>query len=423
MSLTAAPDRVKLFGLPAKKSRWFLIPLGMTVMLCLGTVYSWSIFRTPLEELLNVGATKSLLPFAVVLMFYSGLMTATGFAIDRLGCRRITAIGGIVTGVGYVLSSFATNIPTLIVTYGAIAGAGVGIGYGAVLALIAKWFPDRKGLALGLTLIGFGLSPLITAPLARTLIARHGVSFTFATLGIAFAGIVVLISTRLKPPPPEWQPSRSSPRPAATLRHTLERPLWRCPAFYGLWLCYTIGTFIGLSAIGISGSVAIETIELDPTTAAASVSLFAIFNGLGRPLFGWLTDRFQPRFAAITSFVAMLVASILMLSASQGQILTYWVAFCLFWLCLGGWLAIAPTTTLRLFNPENYARNYGIVFSAYGVGALLGTLVAGQLRDLLGSYTYTFYPTASLAILGIIVATVLLKPNPRGGIADRQDEL
>jgi MFS family permease len=384
-------------------------------MLCLGTVYSWSIFRTPLEALLNVGATESLLPFAVVLMFYSGLMTATGFAIDRFGCRRITAIGGIVTGVGYVLSSFATNIPTLIVTYGAIGGAGVGIGYGAVLALIAKWFPDRKGLALGLTLIGFGLSPLITAPLARTLIARYGISFAFTALGIGFAAIVVLISISLKPPPPGWQPPHWQPRTAASaFRHSLDRPIWRCPTFYGLWLCYTIGTFIGLSAIGISGSVAIETIALEPTTAAASVSLFAVFNGLGRPLFGWLTDRFQPRFAAITSFVAMLIASILMLSASQGQILTYLVAFCLFWLCLGGWLAIAPTTTLKLFNPENYARNYGIVFSAYGVGALLGTLVIGQLRDLSGSYTYTFYPTAGLAILGILIATVLLKPNPRG---------
>jgi MFS family permease len=142
-----------------------------------------------------------------------------------------------------------------------------------------------------------------------------------------------------------------------------------------------------------------------------AVSLFAVFNGVGRPLFGWLTDRIRPQNAAIVSYVLILIASIMMINASEGQILTYLVAFSLFWLSLGGWLAIAPTATLSLFKPENYAKNYGIVFTAYGVGALLGTLVAGQIRDIFGTYTYAFYATAALAIVGIIIAEFMLKKH------------
>ncbi|MEM6434468.1 MAG: MFS transporter, partial [Cyanobacteria bacterium P01_D01_bin.115] len=95
----------------------------------------------------------------------------------------------------------------------------------------------------------------------------------------------------------------------------------------------------------------------------------------------------------------------------SGQVITYLIAFCLFWFCLGGWLAMAPAITLRLFDPENYAQNYGLVFSAYGVGALIGTLTAGQIRDWFGSYTYAFYPMAFLAVVGIVIASIMLKPD------------
>jgi MFS family permease len=399
---------IRLFGLPAEKGRWFLIPLGSVVLLCLGTVYSWSIFRKPLEDLFGISATQSLLPFTFLLVLYALLMPVTGFYIDKIGVGKITAIGGVVTGIGYILSSLTTNIILLTITYGVIAGAGVGIAYGVPLAVSAKWFPDRKGLAVGLTAIGFGLSPLVTAPLAKSLIAAYGVLPTFRILGISLTAIILVISMTLKLPPKGWKPQGWTPRAIDELTGKQRRQLWQSPSFYALWVCYTIGTFVGLSAIGISSPVAQEIIKLDATTAAITVSIFAVFNGCGRPLFGWLTDRLQPKGAATISYVLILIASILMLNAREGQALTYLVAFSLFWLCLGGWLAIAPTATLNLFDPEDYAKNYGIVFTAYGAGALLGTIATGQLRDLFGSYTYAFYPTAILAIIGIIIAQLKL---------------
>ncbi|GBE91923.1 major facilitator superfamily protein [Nostoc cycadae WK-1] len=402
---------MRLFGMPVEKGRWLLIPLGATVLLCLGTVYSWSIFRKPLEKLLNINATESLLPFTVLLIMFAVLMPITGFYINRFGSRMITAVGGVIMGLGYILSSLDGNLQLLTFTYGAIAGAGVGIVYGVPLAVIAKWFPDKKGLAVGLTVIGFGLSPLITAPLAKSLIDSYGVRQTFVILGITFTLIILAIATVLKTPPPDWKPAGWNPNVAVSGSTSLtnSETILQTPAFYGLWLCYTIGTFSGLAAIGISSPLAQEIIKLDATTAASTVSLFAVFNALGRLFFGWFTDRFSPKLAAIVSFTLVLIASLMMLKAGQGTVATYLVAFALFYFSFGGWLAIAPTTTLILFSAADYAKNYGLVFTAYGAGALGGTLLAGRIRDIFGSYTIFFYPTTALAILGIVLSVFMLK--------------
>jgi MFS family permease len=221
--------------------------------------------------------------------------------------------------------------------------------------------------------------------------------------------IIVAIALTMKLPPKGWHPwqdagsSPSIPAPAYPKR------LLKSRSFYGLWLCYAIGTLVGLSAIGISSPVGEEIIDISPTVAAGSVSLFALFNGLSRPLFGWLCDRFKPHYVAILSYMLILVACVLMMNAQAGQVATYLIAFCLFWFSLGGWLAMAPTITLRFFNPDHYAQNYGLVFTAYGVGALIGTLATGRIRDLFGNYNYVFYPMALLAIIGIAVACVFLK--------------
>ncbi|MBE9181753.1 OFA family MFS transporter [Oculatella sp. LEGE 06141] len=399
-----------VFGRPATQGRWLLIPLGMSILLCLGTVYSWSIFRTPLEGEFNVGATESLLPYTVALVFYAALMPIAGFYISRIGTRPMAAIGGIIVGIGYILSSFATHIGMMTLTYGVIAGTGVGITYGVPMAVVARWFPDKKGLAVGLTIIGFGLSPLITAPLVNHLIDAYTVRPTLRILGIAFILIILGIATTLKLPPRNWYPSgKLSTQSTSKVTLTCSMTPLKSRSFYGLWICYTIGSLVGLSAIGISSSVGEEIINIEPGLAASSVSLFALFNGISRPLFGWLSDRFQPHYVAIASYTLILIACLLMVNAQAGQVTTYLIAFCLFWFCLGGWLAIAPTTTLRFFNPDQYAQNYGIVFTAYGVGALLGTLAIGQIRDWFGTYTYAFYPMALLAIIGIVVASTMLK--------------
>ena len=230
--------KINILGIPADRGRWLLIPLGMTILLCLGSVYSWSIFRTPLEKELGISASASLLPFTFILVFYAAVMPIAGFYIPRIGTRLMTAVGGMIVGLGYILSSFATNVTTLVLTYGVIAGIGVGIAYGVPMVVVSRWFPDKKGLAVGLTIIGFGLSPLITAPLANQLIDIYTVRPTLRILGIAFILIILAISLTMKLPPQGWHPRQNMANSTSILASSYPKNLLRSRSFYGLWICY-----------------------------------------------------------------------------------------------------------------------------------------------------------------------------------------
>lgn len=406
---------VKILGLPAEKGRWLLVLFGIIIFLCTGAVYSWSVFRKPLEQMFNISATKSSLPYMLFLVCFAGLMPITGGFIDKYGPRIITLIGGIVIGLGWILAGMGNNITVLTLSYGLLAGGGVGIVYGVPLSVSARWFPDKKGIAVGLTLTGFGLSAFITAPLAAQFISLYGLLKAFIILGIIFFILIVSLSFFLSFPPSDWKPEevKSSVKklnPAIDLNRA---EMLRTTTFYALWIPYIIGTLAGLTTIGISVPVATEIIKMETSSAVKIVSLFALFNCVGRPLFGWLADRYKPRTAAVISFVIIFLASTGMLQAREGSSLLYILCFSGFWLCLGGWLAIAPTATALFFGVQHYAQNYGVMYTAYGIGAILGNLISGRLRDLMGSYIYTFYPTAILAIAGILIVVFWLKPPRR----------
>ncbi|MEQ9481084.1 MFS transporter [Coleofasciculus sp. F4-SAH-05] len=287
-------------------------PLGLIVLLCLGTVYSWSIFSGPFEEELNTQPGAILLPFLVLGVTFTIVMPIAGLYMNRCSPRILTAIGGIIVGIGYVLSSQVTNLPLLVISYGLITGIGVGMTYGVPLAVAARWFPDRKGFAVGMTVVGFGLSPLLTAPLAFNLIRGNvqlgipalGIRTTFILLGIAFTAIILAISTTLKMPPPCWQPAGWTPPETGTggnaeRDRVINLPMVQTQTFYGLWSCYIIGTFVGLTAIATTAQIGRKIVGLEPERLTFAVPLFAVFNGIGRPLFGWLNDRFKPKLTII----------------------------------------------------------------------------------------------------------------------------
>jgi len=401
----------KVFGMSAEAGRWVFVFLGMIVNMCLGAVYAYSVFKKPLEELFKIGATQGGLPYMIFLAVFALFTFFAGRFIDKYGPKKVMIIGGIVVGIGWILTYFASNITMVVITYGVIGGAGVGIVYGGPVSVATKWFPDKKGLAVGLALLGFGGSAFVTAPIAKNLILAYGPLAAFGLMGIGFLIVVVILSMPMKFPPAGYQPKGWTP-PATTAgtKSLTTGMMLKTSSFYGLWICYILGATAGLMAIGISAPVGREIIGLDVSTAATLVMIFAIFNGIGRPIFGALTDKITPRWAAVLSFIIIFVASAMMLAAGKGSVGLYAVAFCCFWLCLGGWLAIGPASTASFFGLEGYAQKYGVVFSAYGLGAIIGGIISGSAKDTFGSYSMAFYPTAGMAILGIIIAIILLRP-------------
>ena len=405
---------VKVFGMSANAGRWIFVILGMVVNMCLGAVYAYSVFKKPLETMFNATATQGNLPFMAFLAMFALFTFFSGRFIDKMGPRIVMIVGGIVVGVGWILTYFASSMMMVVITYGIIGGAGVGIVYGGPVSVATKWFPDKKGLAVGLSLLGFGASAFVTAPLAKNLIAAYSNNPlpAFGIMGAGFLIVTVILSIFMRFPEAGWKPAGWNPPQAAggPVKTFTAGQMLKTSSFYGLWLCYILGATAGLMAIGISATVGREVIGLDVGTATLLVSVFAIFNGIGRPIFGALSDKITPKGAAILSFIIIAAASFMMLSAGKGSTGLYAGAFCGFWLCLGGWLAIGPAATATFFGLEGYAQKYGVVFSAYGLGAIIGGIISGSAKDTFGSYIAAFYPTAGMAIAGIIIALLLLKP-------------
>jgi len=409
----------KIMGMDAEKGRWVLVTLGMVINLCLGSIYSWSVFVAPLTAYFTtmgqtVTASEILLPFSVFLAFFAIAMPLTGKYIEQLGPRNVVIIGGCLTGLGWLLSSFAGSIQWLYIFYGVIAGTGVGIAYGVPVAVAARWFPDRRGLAVGLTLLGFGFSALITANIAGFLIGSSGVMNTFRIFGIGFIVLIFVLALPLKFPKPGWKPQGWAP-PAQKLGQAVacefnRGQMLRTRAFYALWACYFIGCLAGLMAVGIAKPVGTD-IGVATGLATMLVGIFAVFNGFGRPGFGVLTDRITPRNTAMISFVLIALAAVLIWQVPTVPV--YILAFVILWGCLGGWLAIAPTACGSYFGTCDYPRCYGVLFLAYGSGGIVGPQLAGFIKTTSGSYLGVFPYIVVLAVIGLVIAFTMLK-QPAG---------
>jgi MFS family permease len=406
-----------IMGMDAENGRWVLVIFGMLINLCLGTIYSWSVFVAPLTSYFTkdlgqaVTASDVLLPFSVFLAFFAIAMPFTGKYIEQYGPRNVTIVGGILTGLGWLLASFATSVPMLYVLYGIVGGIGVGIAYGVPVAVSARWFPDRRGLAVGLTLLGFGFSAFFTANIAGYLIVTYGVMTTFRIFGIAFVILTILLALPLKFPQAGWKPAGWEPLAPVT-GHVVtcefrRDEMLKTTSFYALWVCYFIGCLAGLMAVGIAKPVGSD-IGIEAGLATVLVGVFAIFNGFGRPVFGALTDKLTPRNTAMVSFVLIALVSVLMWQVPTVPV--YILAFVVLWGCLGGWLAIAPTATGCYFGTGDYPRCYGVLFLAYGAGAIAGPQLAGFIKTSTGSYLGVFPYVMVLAVIGFVIAFALLKP-------------
>lgn len=422
-----ANEALKVFGLKAEAGRWILVIAGLMVMLCLGAIYAYSVISVPLRKVfeapppegygLKISSTEMQLPFIVFLLFFAVTMPVSGRYIEKYGPRRIALAGASMVGLGWFLASFAKSPQELIFLYGVTGGLGVGITYNCPIVTSTRWFPDRRGLAVGLTVLGFGFSAALVGPLADFLVAEYGVSAMFQILGFLFFTLMAISAMFLRFPPEGWKPQGWKPAGHDETVNVSRDEMVKTRTFYALWMCYTVGTLAGLMAIGVSKPVGLEVAanigigEQEVSALLTSLIVpFACCNGLGRPLFGWITDKFAPRKTAALSFTLIFTASLVMFTLPS-SIPAYVFAFAVLWLNLGGWLAIAPAATAQFFGTKDYARNYGLVFTAYGAGAVIGNLIAGQAKDMLGAYIMVFPFVMALSALGVIMASALKPPS------------
>ena len=440
-------EGTKLFGMPAEKGRWILVLLGFIINLCLGSVYAYSIFGKQLAKEWGFGPDpvtkiqaagnifKQQLPFGVFLLFFAILFLFSGQLLEKLGPKKQGVIGGIIVALGWILSAIVAkwghhNVALFVLTYGVIAGSGVGICYIIPIQAATRWFPDKKGLATGLAVAGFGGSPFISTYLGQKLINMNGHVFdALLYLGIAFLIVILACVIFMTFPEAGWKPAgwtpKAKPSVATSAVNFNRKDIVKTRTFWALFACFTIGSLAGLMAIGIYGNVyGMKMIALTVSTAALSTAvivqfILAPFNAGGRPLLGFVTDKLGPKWAAMITFVLILGAAIMMITmrgsttSTEAHKVLYFVAFSLFYLGLGGWLAIAPTATAQYFGPKFSGRNYGLLFLAYGVGGIISTFVAAYSSKIFkgsGGLIDSFIVVAILAVIGLLLAFFFMKP-------------
>ncbi|HKK49063.1 MAG TPA: MFS transporter, partial [Alkalispirochaeta sp.] len=228
------------------------LALGLIVNMCLGTVYSWSVFRVPLEAHFTVGSVASGLPYMIMIAVFSLTMPLGGLVLKRLGPRYTALMGGMFLGGGWIASSWASSMTMISLFWGFLGGMGVGITYVVPLTMAHAWFPRHRGLAMGLVLGGFGMSPFVTAPVAELIIEQIGVLAAFRILGAAFAVLIPTLAFSFRMPDSQALSARK-PAAAATVAeaHT-PRTMVRTREFYTLWVALLLGSIIGLGAIAIT---------------------------------------------------------------------------------------------------------------------------------------------------------------------------
>ncbi len=406
--------------------RWRFAAAALVMQLCLGVLYSWSVFRQPLAELYGWPKTTTIAPYRYSLLFFTFAMIAGGFWQDRKGPRVVGSVGGLLVGIGCLLAAWIGDTPAgLIFAYGVVGGLGVGLAYVTPIATCIKWFPDKRGMIVGLAVMGFGAGSAIFAPLLEALLghdpARYGETIprTFLILAGVYFVFVIGAAQLYRLPPAGWRPEGWSPEAAAarSRRDYTSSEMLRTWQIYALWVTYFIGSSVGLTAIGEATPLVREMAQAGAfLSGGAALGVMSLFNGTGRLAWGAVSDRIGRNRAILCMFSIYVVACLGLLRNVSG-FPALLAGLCLVGLCFGGFLAIMPALTADFYGSRNVGANYGILFSAYGLsgffvpGYFAGIMEqARQASDLAAGYSTVYVTLAAASVVGALLTLAMRRP-------------
>jgi len=409
-----------------------LVILGaLIVQLCLGSIYAWSFFQAALNGgnpptgVYQWPSLFSQLPFAAGLASFAVFMIFAGRWQDRVGPRKVATVGGILLGIGYISAYFVDMVTGgdailgtlyLIITYGIIGGAGIGFAYVCPIAALVKWFPDKKGTITGIAVAGFGAGALVFGYAEQALLTLYSVPATanigmpMLILGVLYLVLVVIGAQVLTNPPAGWLPAGFTPavKTADGKGQTImPSEMIRTSTFWLLWLMFVFAATAGLMTLG---NVKTAALAIDSTAdAVILVGVMSLLNAAGRIVWGATSDRLGRENTMILMFIAL--AGGMFIFAWMSTISISWLAVMgiasLIGFCFGGNFALFPSATADFFGSKNVGKNYGVMFTAYGIAGITGALVAGPIVDATGSYFIAFIVTGVLAIIAVLFTLVL----------------
>jgi oxalate/formate antiporter len=408
-------DDASISPAAAAHNRWLQLALGLVCMMAISSPqYVWTLLTKALSAKLGVPLPELQVTFSLLIILQTFFSPFQGKLIDRFGPRLLISLGTVMSGLSWVLASMATSTSMLYLTYGLVGGLGTGIVYVGVVGLMVRWFPDRRGFAAGAVAAGYGMGAIVTTFPITASLASRGVDATLWIYGIAFAVVGFVASQGLR------TPNAVAPMKAGTLAAASNVPdlrpsqMMKSPLF---WLMFAMMTMMSTSGLMVTSQMATFAADFGITKVMVfgmaalplALTIDRFTNGLTRPLFGWVSDRFGRENTMFFAFVLEGVAMALWLMTRDNAVLFVLLSGVVFF----GWgeiFSLFPSTLTDTFGTRHATENYGWLYISQGIGSIFGGPLAALLHQHAGSWTPVFASAITLDIVTAVLALFMLKP-------------
>jgi len=395
---------------------WTVTFAGLGINLALGVLYTWSLFKGAIEKEFGWQGSQLNDPYALCCLVFAFTMIAAGRCQDKFGPRLTASIGGLLVGAGLVLISTTNSYGAWLLGFGVFVGVGIGFGYSSATPPALKWFPPAKtGLIAGLVVAGFGLAPVYLAPTSDFLLRNYGLLKSMLIFGVAFTIIVCSLAQLLVNPPAGHvagaNTTESNPTTKSAAVNFSPGEILRQPQFWLLWLIYFIGSGAGLMVISSVSGMAKKTMG---ESAFIAVAVMALGNAGGRIIAGILSDKIGRRWTLMLVLLiqaALMFIAIPVTTSTDGPKFVIVVVATLIGFNYGANLSLFPSFTKDLWGLKNFGMNYGVLFTAWGVGGFVLSRVQQMLKAGSGNFDSSFIAAGVLLVVGAAL-TLLLKTAP-----------
>lgn len=400
-------------------NRVLIAVAGVVMQVALGAVYAWSSFREPLTDNYGTSVSAVNLTFSIAILSLGCSAFFGGLWMGRSGPRIVAITSGILYGAGIFLASFATDsLTVLYLTYGLLAGVGIGLGYIVPVATLIKWFPDKRGFITGVAVAGFGAGALVTGPVAKILIDSLGLFPTFAVLGVIYLVLVIGAALFMRNPPegyrpPGFEPGTDESSERSGVDYELGGAL-RTWQWYALWALLFLNVTAGIAVIAEAAPMAAAITGVSPLVAAGLVSIISVANGAGRFLWAWLSDAIGRKWVFLTMYLLQALCFFLIPTIGTTYFTLAVLAFIIV-SCYGGGFGTMPAFNADYFGSLNVGKIYGLMITAWGFGGVLGPLLISRVVDATGGYQNAFYILAGLMLVSSILPFIVRPPKMAEG--------
>lgn len=391
---------------------WLVVLAGLGINLCLGVLYTWSVFAKEMTTKLKWTVTEATLPYTVAIAMFALLMVPAGRMQDKLGGRIVATIGGLMVGSGLIITSLFLTPTGAILGFGILTGMGLALGYGSATPTALKWFPGhKKGLIVGIVVAGFGGASAYASPLANHLLGVYGIQQSFLILGVAYMIAIVSLAQMFKNPPEEWTAQlakiggSAGGAPVKVLQYEANQML-KTPQFYVLWFMFACTAVAGLIILGHAAKI----LSLKGAQwGYVLVAMLAVANASGRPSSGFIFDKLGRGKTSLLFFGLSAVTMLTLNFIDSPYVLA--AALIIVAFTYGSIASIFPAATAEFFGTKNLGLNYGLVFTGWGVGGIFGPTFAGIMVDATGTYATAFVAGGVLSAIAAVLGYVVKPPQ------------